>query len=222
MEVYLAYFTSQTVIPLVSTFYGNISNSTVKEVAENLLKNSRNERIQKAFKDVKFINSLRQPPNLQRELCHSRFINTSSNYESQKKGIFKCNSLRCKICKIYLQECNSFLTANGFLWEIRCFINCNSRNIAYHLICNVCNFESYTGITDCLRIRTNNHITACRHGSGSDKFDKHVFNCAKSLNIPLVEPYFKMYVYLTIADYQKLRDYESLFHSRGYDTMNRI
>ena len=58
---------SETNIPLISASYSNYCNDTIVNVAENLLKNSNNERLKNAFKDVKFINAFCQPPNLLRE-----------------------------------------------------------------------------------------------------------------------------------------------------------
>ena len=81
---------------------------------------------------------------------------------------------------------------------------------------------SYTGKTDNLRDRTNNHITGCRHGKTSDKFDNHVYNCGKTRNLPAIEPYFKMYMFMALSDYNKLRNYESNLHAQGHDTMNKI
>ena len=134
---------------------------------------------------------------------------------------FKCNNKRCKLCKLYLQECKSFTTSNGFKWEIKCNISCNSRNVIYFLICNFCNHVSNVGKTDILRDRTNNHITACRNGKSSDIFDNHVHNCAIEKNLELKEPYFKLYVFLKLNNYSNLRNYEKMFHSRGYDTINK-
>ena len=210
---------TERIIPLISTYYNNYNNSTVKQVAENLLNNSNNERLKDAFKDTKIINSIRQPPNLLRELCNSQFL-SHDNKKLQLKGLFRCTDKRCKICQLYINECNSFQTTNGVTWEIRCFIDCHSINVLYYLVCNFCKEESYTGKTDIIRDRTNNHISGCRLGNSSDKFDIHVNNCAKILSMPLVEPYFTLYAFLKINDYTRLRNYEKLFHSRGYDTMN--
>ena len=119
----------------------------------------------------------------------------------------------------------SFITANGTNWEIRCFMNCNSKNAIYYLKCCFCekqgDLTSYTGKTDNTRDRTNNHITGCRHGKTTDKFDNHVFNCAKVRNLLLIEPFFKMYMFMALSDYNKLRCYERKLHAQGHDTMNR-
>ena len=192
-------------IPLISTHCSNYENSNVMEVAKNLITHSKDERIKNAFRDVIFINALRQPPNLARKLCNSKFI--QDGQKSQKSGLFKCNDKRCKICRIYLQECNSFVTANGITWEIKNYINCNSLNIIYYLVCNACNRESYTGKTDDTRFRTNNHISGCRLGNSTNIFDTHVFNCFKRMQKPHNEPFFKFYAFLKLKDYNKLRSY---------------
>ena len=164
-------------IPLISTYYSNFENSTLLQIAKNLIYNSKAERVKSAFKDVKLIQAYKQPPNLLPTVTKSCFINSDS--VTEKRGIFKCSNKRFKICTLYLQECSSFVTANGTNWEIRCYIDCCSKNVLYYLICCFCEKVSYTGKTDILRSRTNNHITACRHGNSTDKFDNHVFNCTK-------------------------------------------
>ena len=66
----------------------------------------------------------------------------------------------------------------------------------------------------------NNHITACRHGNSTDRFDNHVFNCSKRHNLPHEEPFFKLYIYMVLSNYNKLRNYERKLHLQGHDTMN--
>ena len=94
-----------------------------------------------------------------------------------------------------------------------------SRNVIYYLKCNFCQNTSYIGKTDNLRARTNNHITGCRN-KNTNIFDNHEHSCAKIRSMSFEEPYFKLFVFIKINDYNKLRNYERLFHSRGYDTMN--
>ena len=171
-----------------------------------------------------FIHAYRQPQNLLCMLSNSTFIDSSTQVNS-KSGIFKCSHKGCKICRMYLQQCTSFITANGTNWEVKCFINCNSNNVLYYLVCCFCekqgDLTSYTGKTVDTRDRTNNHITGCRLGNSSDRFDNHVFKCAKERNLQLIEPYFKMYMFMALRDYNKLRNYESKLHAERHDTMNR-
>ena len=207
------------VIPLISTYYSNYENSNVIQIAKNLINNSKDERIKSTFKEVNLIHAYKQPPNLLSLLSNSAFINKHS--DTQKCGIFKCSDKRCKICALYIQSCKSFITANGTNWEVRCYIDCNSRNVVYYLVCCFCKKTSYTGKTDHLRPRTNNHITGCRLGNSTDKFDNHVFKCAQSMKLPLIEPFFKMYAFMSLNDYNKLRNYERKLHAEGHDTMNK-
>jgi hypothetical protein len=72
-----------------------------------------------------------------------------------------------------------------------------------------------------LRDRTNNHITCCRWGSGTDLFDLHVHRCAKSKKKQLVEPYFKLYVFMELTDYKSLRNHERRLQLQGNDTINQ-
>ena len=133
-----------------------------------------------------------------------------------------CTDPRCNLCKLgYIQQCSSFTCANGKVWEIRIHINCNSRNVVYYLVCNMCNIESNAGKTwQKFRGRMNDHITKCRNGKGTDKFDKHVHECGLK-NGNLKPPYFKVYAFMKLSSRDLLCSYESFFHRNGYDTMNR-
>ena len=66
----------------------------------------------------------------------------------------------------------------------------------------------------------NNHISACRHGNSTDKFDNHVYNCTQAMQVSLVEPYFKLYAFKSLSNYNNLRNYERKLHSERHDTMN--
>ena len=206
---------NRKVIPLISTYYSNYHNDNVIEVANSLIKNSKDERVRMAFKDTVFVNALRQPPNLLRTLSNSAFIRQSN---SMPAGLYKCTSKRCKICKLYLQECTSFKTANGATWIIKARIDCNSKNVLYWLLCRFCLKVSNTGKTDNFRTRINNHISDCRLGTSTDIFDNHVHNCSSEM--PFVEPYFKLYAFMQLNCYANLRNYERKLHLEGHDTIN--
>ena len=215
---------TEKIIPVISTYYSNYSNEHLSLLANQLVKTSTNKRVKEAFQNVKFVQALRQPPNLLRTLSNSRFIT-----DTQKKtaGVFKCTDKRCKICQLYLQEGSTILMSNGTIWEIRSSPNCHSLNVIYFLVCAFCNKESKIGKTDNLRDRSNNHMTGCRQGTQSDDFDNHVYTCGR-LNADSTkeakkakEPFFKLYIMLECSSYHKLLDYEKKFHNAGMDTMNR-
>ena len=214
---------TNSVIPLISTYFNNYSNQMVLDVAQHLIRNTKNERIHKAFDGVKFVNAYRQPPNLLRQLTHSAFI-TSENISVKNPGLHKCNSPRCKLCKFYVKEESSFTTSNGTKWELKQFADCNSLNVIYFLQCNFCNRETYIGKTGNLRDRTNNHISCCRTGSGNNIFDNHVYTCANTNGTNISEdlqPFFIFHIMMVIRDYDRLLSYESQLQTQGHDTLNR-
>ena len=65
----------------------------------------------------------------------------------------------------------------------------------------------------------NNHVTACRHGTSSDRFDNHVFECKKNNNYE-TEPLFQIYAFMTVPHENMLLPYERYLHSKSFDTMN--
>ena len=89
--------------------------------------------------------------------------------------------------------------------------------VCYYQICLGCGIFSNVGKTNILRKRMNVHISSCKSGNTTDRFDKHVFNC-KSDHI---EPLYKLYVLLEVNDYDELLIYEDDFHKQGFDTCNR-
>ena len=88
----------------------------------------------------------------------------------------------------------------------------------YFLKCLSCDEEeTYSGKTNHMRNRTNNHISDCPSGRTTDKFDLHVHECNKTLT----EPFFKLYVFIEVMDVSLLDAYEAYIHRMGFDTMNR-
>ena len=119
-----------------------------------------------------------------------------------------------------LQECTSFTTANNHEWQIKCHITRNSKNTLYYLKCKICNGKcTYTGKTNCIRKRTNNRISCCKLGTGTNIFDKHVHGCKEGKHV--TEPYFELYAFMIVKEESSLRPYEIHLHGKCYDTMNR-
>ena len=173
----------------------------------------------KLFDKCKVIHALKQSKNLLRLLSKPKV----QICITKKYGLYRyeCKDSRCKLCASYIQECSGFITSNGYNWKIRCHINCHSRNVLYFLSCNSCNgFTTYTGKTVNFSYRMNNHITACRYGTSTDKFDNHVFKCITKNDHVAKEPYFKVYAFMTANNEIKLLCDESYLHKMGFDTMN--
>ena len=124
---------------------------------------------------------------------------------------------------MYLQPVSSFQTANGTTWEIKRQIPCHIINFVYFLSCNsfegTTNSTTYIGQTTNLRNRMNNHISECRTGKSPCNFPKHVFECNKANN-SLKEPFFKVFVCMTLTDPKVLLHYESKLFKAGHTTLN--
>lgn len=185
------------------------------EVAKALLKNCKDERLVSAFENVKFIKSLKQPFNLLASFSHSQFKRGKKDV-----GIYRWSDKWCKICKIYLQIGTKVALANGFIWEIKCFADCNSLNVFYFLICECCTTESYIGKTDDFWDQMNNHMSGVRHAKSSNHFDNHVIKCAEDNRISIKEPFFKVHILMVCSSYYKLLGSERNLHNRGFVTMN--
>ena len=172
------------------------------------------------FSNSKVVLALRQPPNLLNQLTRAKFVSAPQEIEI---GLFKCNKVNCKICRLYLQEGKSFITANGFEWLVKSRITCHSLNTIYYLECISCMLNNkkttYTGKTNNLRNRTNNHISDCYTGNTTDQFDLHVHKCMEKHKYEN-EPYFKLNVFLELPSPKYLETYEKYIHKQKFDTMN--
>ena len=123
-------------------------------------------------------------------------------------------------------ECSEFQLANNKTWKIETNITCHSRNVIDYLKCKFCLYETYIGKTigdpvHGFKGRMNNHISEIKKGISTCKFPIHVFNCSKRYNKQLEEPYFTIHVMLSLKNNSRLESLETLFHNRGYDTLNR-
>ena len=88
--------------------------------------------------------------------------------------------------------------------------------VLYYLKCLGCGL-TYVGKTNCLRLRTNNHISESKSGKTTDKFDQHVFECKTDHQ----EPLFQLFVLMEVDSYDKLLIYEEYLHKQGFDDFNR-
>ena len=129
--------------------------------------------------------------------------------------IFCCGSEACQTCKSYLR-CSSFVPSKGETWEVNFYDSCNSLwymwyNVVYFLKCDN---ATYTEKKENFRNRTNDHISKCRTGKSTNKFDIHVHQC--SLNHTPREPFFKAHIFMVLNDYNKLLNMERKLHLNYY------
>jgi hypothetical protein len=206
---------SKEIFPLVTTFYSNLNCQPFITETNLLLNLSLNERVKEVFSNTQPVIAFKQPPNLLRILTSSKI-----QLINKEIGLFKCTDSRCKICKFYLQEGKTFTTSNGTIWNIKSHITCNSKNVIYYLKCLSCNRKTtYTGKTNNLRLRTNGHISSCRTGQSTDRFDNHVYNCQRAHN-SIIEPFFELFVFLELKNENNLISYEKHLHKQKHDTFN--
>ena len=212
---------TQDKLIFVSNFVGNFSHKNTPKLIDNALKNTNSERINKVFDGCSTMIAYKQPPNLLRQLTKASFATPSTIIEPKPNGLYRCNRRNCKLCQLYIQECTSFVCSNGKTWEIRSHITCHS---IYYLKCVWCDddveIETYTGKTNDFRLRMNNHISSCKTGHGTDKFDRHVFDCRQK-HPNSREPWFQVYAFFTVKDQDLLPAYEKHLHRLGLDTLNR-
>ena len=201
-------------IPFVTQNCSNYSCNLVTKKLKLLIESCPDQSAKYFFKDKDIVQAVRQPPNILRQLTSAKF--DSYLVPPKVPGTFKCRHSGCKICKMYLQEGHTVTGSNGVIWHIQSRVGCNSQKAVYFLVCLGCNQFSKVGKTNCLRDRTNNHISESKSGETSDLFDKHVHNCKKDH----IEPLFKLHILMEVNHYDKLLVYEDFFHKQGFDVCN--
>ena len=206
-------------LPFVTTYNSNLDSRKILSTSKELLSNICDERLRDVFSNHSPVLAQKQPSNLLRQLTSAEF--TSARSEIRENGLFRCQSKKCKLCRLYIQQCKSFVVANGTEWTIKSHITCHSKYVLYYLVCIFCDGEtSKTGKTNNFRKRMNCHISESGSGVTTDVFDLHVHNCMKKHN-RFEEPCFKIYAYFEVSDPKLLIPYEDLLHSKNFDSVNK-
>ena len=214
-------------VPLITQYGSNYETKTLCKNIKTFISQLKCPKLKNIFDNVQVISAYKQPSNIGKLLIRAKFdkphlernISTTTALPSGLYAI--CKDSRCNLCKFkYIQTCSKFRCSNGKDWVIKSVITCNSTNVLYYLVCNMCNTASYVGKTwQKLRGRTNDHISKCRNGNGKNKFDDHVYNCGIKNNC-LKPPYFKVYAFMSLKSKTKLLTYEKYLQKNGYDNMN--
>ena len=215
------------IVTYVHPYMSNFSFNHVIKAAQDFLKNTKDDTLRNIFSNTRFVEAISQPKNIIRLTTSTKF--TDNRYfqtQNEKPGLYaECADKRCNLCQEgYIQQCTSFVTSNKVTWKIKSHINCNTRNVLYFLVCNMCKTEnpvSKTGKTwTRFRERLNNHISDSFTGRTSDQFDLHVHDCGTT-NKCLKPPYFKVYAYMKLSSPDQLLTYENYLHKKRFDTLNK-
>ena len=203
------------IIPFVTQNCSNFSCTSITKKLQLMIDQCPDDSTRNFFSSKHIVQAVRQPNNILRQLTSAKFDDQMT--KTRPAGTFKCKDKSCKICALYLEECSKVTGQNGVEWVISSHITCHSQMVIYFLTCLGCGTFSKVGKTNCLRPRTNNHISEGISGITTDIFDRHVHNCKKDHR----EPLFKLNVLMEVDNYDKLLVYEDYFHKQGFDVCNR-
>ena len=202
------------IIPFVTQNSSNYSCSAVTRKLQQMIDQCPDKNTKDFFQTKEIVQAARQPQNILRQLTSAKF--DSQHITPKPHGTFTCKNSQCKICSLYLQQCSKVTGKNGFEWTIKSHITCHSQMVLYYLKCLGCGL-AYVGKTNCLRQRTNNHISESKSGKTTNRFDQHVFECKTDHQ----EPLFQLYVLMEVDNYDKLLVYEDYLHKQGFDDFNK-
>ena len=182
---------NSTIISFVNTYSPNQTDIFKLFTTNKDFLIESDPNLKTVFKDVKFINSRRQGPNLKRILTRARF--SDENHTIDGPMVTKCNKSRCMLCNDINITSNFLFHKVNFNFNIKAKMNCDSMNLIYVLTCNGCN-EYYIGMTSSLRSRTNNHRSSIKQPmDNSLHVHHHIHQCAKDISKKFViTPFYKM------------------------------
>jgi hypothetical protein len=134
------------ILPFVTTHNPKNPNMTpIVQQLNHILKSD--EEMKDVLQNYKFVNSKRQPKNLRRILCSSKY-HKKSNFR-----VNKCKDPRCGTCPFLKegQTCNF----HGKEFTINADMSCDSKNLIYVITCSGCRqiYIGETGTTLRARIR---------------------------------------------------------------------
>ena len=155
----------------------------------NCLGVGANEKFNRIFGNVEFIQSKRQPQNLGDILQHSYY-----GTEKFSHGVTKCPDSSCATCK-YLEEGRAAYFPNADVTiKIRHKFSCDSGYLLYKLTCQGCN-GYYIGRTTCLKDRLANHKLKTENKNYRLlAVYINFFNCANDKLVKFkMMPYFKLH-----------------------------
>ncbi len=175
----------KNVIPFVHTHSpSNGVISTVIDHSLNILKTD--DHMKEIISNSKIVKSRRQPPNLGRLLCRSRFDQNQPTNE-----ISKCSDSRCRCCD-HIITGNTHQLKSGTVLKPNSDMSCDSMNLIYVIECLGCR-EHYVGETgQTLRERMRGHrveVTNAQHRK--TPVDIHIAKCSKKHPFFNVFPVYK-------------------------------
>ena len=147
----------------------------------------KNREVKHIFKDIRFINSQREPLSLRGILHHSKFDESSQARDGSI--IQKCNFRGCRSCEDILEIDSFYFRNSGITYNIKHLMTCTTRNLIYATICKNCGY-TYVGETINLRSRMSAHRSNSKTlDAAQQACSKHLHECGKGFHIL---PLFKL------------------------------
>ena len=178
---------------------------TVKNTVENLKHNATNDFL----KEYKLINSKKQPPNLERLLCQSEYV------DEELICVKKCGK-NC-VCCSYIKEAKEHRFKNSDTsFKIKSPFNCESSNLLYVINCGGCD-EEYIGQTGRLLkerlVLYRQHISSPQYQTSY--CEQHLRNCGKGK--------FTIFPFFQLKNDNRINreNHESKFIHKFKPTLNR-
>jgi hypothetical protein len=174
--------TNRTLIPFITTHTPNLNNNyNVIQKTVELLEASPS--LGGHFKNIKILNSKRQPPNLKKMLTSASFGKTERVGE-----IKKCGDNKCILCTHLIEGKSFYFKSSNKHFYIKSNMDCNTKYCIYAMLCPECG-QSYIGETKDFRLRTNLHRQHINQRSDI-LVSKHLHDCG-GRNCKIM-PIFKM------------------------------
>ena len=154
---------SKEIFPFVLTYDPNLPsiNGLIKKHFHLLLSSPK---LKELFPPNSIISSFRRSKNLKEILAPSKCRKGSLvSITLPSAGCFTCNKTRCNLCKNFLDNSQTFSSAQtGKTYFVQQKLSCNSANVIYLVHCKKCNLQYVSSTTTEFKVRFRNHKSSMK------------------------------------------------------------
>ena len=149
----------------------------VPQIKDAISRIYTSREVKHIFGKTRFINSQREPQNLERLLHRPCFEDPSlTNVETGNK---KCGFRNCRCCQDILEVDSLYFRNSDIDFKIKKPMSCITRNLIYATICKKCGF-TYIGETVNLRSRMNTHRSSSNsRTAATQENSRHLYKCGE-------------------------------------------
>lgn len=167
---------SQDTLVFIETYNPNVE-SCFSAVNTSLPILQTSNKMQGVLQNTRIIGAKRQAPNLKKMLTRAKLPQPDKSYKTSN-----CGDKRCKCCENIIETSSFYFQDLNLNFQIRCDMDCDTKNFIYVLFCGSCNSRYVGQSGDLCRSRVRVHRQHINTISPlSLHVSRHIAECAKNI-----------------------------------------